>query len=141
MKSFISMKIRNYSFLLLILLILGTGCNNQENKIITLESLLDEMISVEESVRFPDPYYTDHQVSSYDRCSVLPDDPTWFDNDDVFGIIRTDTVNGRLEKIMFDETDTGVITRIWITTINKSGIWRFYFDGESNPRLVSRLTI
>ncbi len=109
------------------------SCNGQQQKAITMEDLLEEMVSVEELSRFPDPYYTCHQESSYDRRSVSPNDPTWFANDDGFGIIRTDTVEGRLEKVMFDQTGPGVITRIWITTIDKRGTWRFYFDGSTNP--------
>ncbi|MDR2953644.1 MAG: DUF2961 domain-containing protein [Prevotella sp.] len=107
------------------------GCGKQQ--VITLESLLDEMVSVEKLSCFPDPYYTCHQESSYDRRSVSPDDPTWFANDDGFGIIRIDTIGERFEKVMFDETGPGVITRIWITTIDKRGTWRFYFDGSTQP--------
>ena len=108
------------------------GCEKQQ-KVITLESLLEEMVSVEELARFPYPYYTSHQESSYDRRSVSPDDPNWFANNDGFGIIRTDSTAGRIEKVMFDETGAGVITRIWITTIDKRGTWRFYFDGSPEP--------
>jgi len=124
----------------LFLLAVGIGflfvynsCNEQEKKTITLESLLEEMVSVEDLVRFPDPYYTCHQESSYDRRSVAPGDATWFANDDGFGILRIDTTDNRIEKVMFDEQGPGVITRIWITTIDKRGTWRFYFDGSSEP--------
>jgi len=34
---------------------------------------------------------------------------------------------------MFDEAGPGVITRIWITTLDKRGTWRFYFDGDDTP--------
>ena len=44
-----------------------------------------------------------------------------------------DTVDGRVERVMFDEKGPGAITRIWITTVDKRGTWRFYFDGESTP--------
>jgi hypothetical protein len=97
---------------------------------ITLETLLDEMVSVEESARYPDIPYQCLQVSSYDRSSISPDTPGWFANNDGFGIERTDTINGRIEKVIFDEPGPGVITRIWITTIDKRGTWRFYFDGQ-----------
>ncbi len=106
---------------------------NQQYKIITMESLLDEMVSVEKQARFPNPYYICHQQSSYDRRSVSPNDATWFANDDGFGIVRIDTVGKRIEKVMFDEVGPGVITRIWITTIDKRGTWRFYFNGSSEP--------
>lgn len=114
-------------------LIFGYSACDEQKKIITLESLLDEMVSVEELSSFPSPYYTCHQESSYDRRSVSPDLSTWYANDDGFGIIRIDTVGTRIEKVMFDQTGPGVITRIWITTIDKRGTWRFYFDGSSEP--------
>lgn len=103
---------------------------------VTLESLLDEMVSVEEQARMPDPYYTSHQESSYDRASVSADRPGWFANNDGFGVMRVDTVGGRIEKVMLDAAGPGAITRIWITTIDKRGTWRFYFDGSDTPGLV-----
>lgn len=115
-------------------LLLLSGCYGESHKhIVTLESLLDEMVSMEELACYPDPYYTCHQESSYDRRSISPDDPNWFANNDGFGIMRIDTIEGRIEKVMFDEQGAGAITRIWITTIDKRGTWRFYFDGSSEP--------
>ncbi len=111
------------------------ACNNTDKETITLEMLLDEMVSVEETARYPYPYYTCHQESSYDRLSVSPDSANWFANADGFGIIRIDSIGDRIEKVMFDESGPGVITRIWITTIDKRGVWRFYFDGADSPRL------
>lgn len=113
-----------------------TNCkgNTSENRI-TLETLLDEMVSVEEQACFPDPYYVCLQESSYDRNSVSPDMPGWFANNDGFGIIAVDTTEGRVERVMFNETGPGVITRIWITTLDKRGIWRFYLDGSKTPEL------
>lgn len=115
------------------ILVMTIGLFSCGKQTITIETLLDEMVSVEELSRFPDPYYTCHQESSYDRRSVSPGDPTWFANDDGFGIIRVDSTEGRIERVMFDEKGPGVITRIWITTIDKRGTWRFYFDGATEP--------
>lgn len=100
---------------------------------ITVESLLDEMISFDEATRRPSIPYTCRQVSSHDRRSVSPDKPGWFANDDGFGVERVDTVDGRIEKVMFDCAGPGVITRIWLTTLDKRGIMRFYFDGSEKP--------
>ncbi|GAB6118972.1 glycoside hydrolase family 172 protein [Dysgonomonas termitidis] len=108
-------------------------CKEHREKVVTMETLLEEMVSVEELSRFPAPCYTCHQESSYDRRSVSPGDPAWFANDDGFGIVRVDTTGGRIEKVMFDQTGPGVITRIWITTLDKRGTWRFYFDGSAEP--------
>lgn len=116
--------------LTLLLLVIFSGCRNND---ITMETLLAEMVSAEESAHYPAIPYKCLQVSSYDRLSVAPDLPGWFANSDGFGIERTDTVNGRIEKVMFDEKGPGVITRIWITTIDKRGTWRFYFDSQPEP--------
>lgn len=103
---------------------------------VTFEKLLDEMISAEQQARMPEPAYRSGQVSSYDRRSVSPDKPGWFANNDGFGIERTDTIDGRIEKVMFDEAGPGAVTRIWITTLDKRGTWRFYFDGSETPGLI-----
>ncbi len=121
-----------YPVLLSVLLPLSF-CTQSGAKTITLESLLDEMVSVEESARYPEPFYTCRQESSYDRRSVSPDKPGWFANDDGWGVIRVDEKDGRKEKVLFDEVGPGVITRIWITTLDKRGTWRFYFDGSDKP--------
>jgi len=113
----------------LMLASLSTGAKQR----VTMETLLDEMVSVEEQSRRPSPAYTARQESSYDRGSVSPDHQGWFANNDGFGIIRTDTVDGRVERVMFDQTGPGAITRIWITTLDTRGTWRFYFDGAETP--------
>lgn len=116
------------------LLFCSWGCGSQvSDKPVTLETLLDEMVSVEEQALYPVPSYTCRQESSYDRASVSPDSAGWFANSDGFGIKRVDTIAGRIEKVMFDEVGPGAITRIWITTIDKRGTWRFYFDGSDQP--------
>jgi hypothetical protein len=110
------------------------ACNvKKKTETITIERLLDEMVSVEEQARFPKPFYTGKQISSYDRSSISPDSANWFANADGFGIVRTDTTEGRIEKVLFDEQGPGAITRIWMTTIDKRGTWRFYFDGQKEP--------
>lgn len=120
--------------ILFVLFLISIQCTSiSQSDTITMESLLDEMVSVEELALFPQPYYTTHQESSYDRRSISPDQAGWFANNDGFGIIREDTIDGRIEKVMFDEVGAGVITRIWITTIDKRGTWRFYFDGNTEP--------
>lgn len=115
------------------LLFIYSSCGESRTHTITLESLLEEMVSAEDMARYPATSYTSRQESSYDRRSVSPTGPDWFANNDGFGIMRVDTVDGRIEKVMFDEKEPGVITRIWITTIDKRGTWRFYFDGATTP--------
>ena len=118
--------------LILFLALILFSCQKQEP--ITLESLLNEMVSMEEMARFPDPFYTCHQASSYDRRTVSPDSLNWFGNNDGYNggnFDRIDTINGRIEKVMLDHQGPGVITRMWITSLDQRPVIRFYFDGAN----------
>lgn len=110
------------------------SAEHASSPVITLESLLDEMVSFESAAYFPDQEYTCKQISSYDRRSVSPDEDFWFANGDGNGYMRLDIIDGRTEKVMFEADGPGVVTRIWMTTSVKNGVLRFYFDGEKVPR-------
>lgn len=97
---------------------------------VTLESLLEEMASFDEATLYPD--YSCRQQSSYDRRSTMPDNMYWFANDDGGGFIRTEKNGGRTEKVLFEDLNPGVITRIWLTTFDRTGTIRFYFDGHTS---------
>lgn len=111
-----------------------TACH--DSGIVSTESLLREMISEDAVATVPSPYYKTCQVSSYDRRTVSPDQAGWFANDDGFGFERLDTLDGRVEKVLFEEVCPGVVTRIWMTTRNKKGTLRFYLDGSGTPDIV-----
>ena len=100
---------------------------------VTLGSLLDEMTSREQVARWPGIPYVSRLESSHDRRSVTPGTPEWFANDDGFGYVRIDSVEGRREKVLFEAEGPGAITRIWLTTQNPAGLLRFYFDGCDRP--------
>ena len=123
---------RTITALSLFLLLAGCG-NGQDSGRVTLGSLLEEMTSFEEAARWPAVPYACALASSHDRSSVAPGTPAWFANNDGFGFIRTDTVAGRTEKVLFEEEGPGAITRIWLTTQNPAGTLRFYFDGSDQP--------
>lgn len=115
------------------LMIFVVGCSNC-GKQLTIEDLLDEMVSMESLCEFPSVEYWQMQTSSHDRRSDNPQTKEdWFANNDGFGIIRTDTIDGRIEKVIFEENHPGVITRIWITTHSPRSTVRFYFDGHLAP--------
>lgn len=119
---------------LLIILGIATGFTNCScGDAITVESLLDEMLSIEQLAEWPEVEYLQLQMSSYDRKSVEKGNAEWFANNDGRGIIRIDTVENRIEKVLFDEQHPGVITRIWNTTTDTNGVLRFYFDGHTTP--------
>jgi alpha-L-rhamnosidase len=103
--------------------------SKNESGYVGISSLLDEIVSFESVALYPD--YTCRQQSSYDRRSVSPGNANWFANDDGFGFIRTETNDGRTEKVLFEDTGAGAITRIWMTTQNRNGTLRFYFDGNT----------
>ena len=101
---------------------------------VTMESLLDEMVSYDEAARFPDAAYTCRQESSRDRRSVAPGTPDWFANDDGWGYIRDEVNEGRTERVLFEENAPGVITRMWTTSFQAPTVTlRFYFDGAEKP--------
>ena len=102
---------------------------------ISMETLLDEMVSYEESVYYPSPYYSASQQSSTDKRSLSPQQPFWFGNQDNTRYIRLDNNNpeGRYEKVIFDQNTPGAITRMWTTGLAHMLEFRFYFDGETTP--------
>lgn len=113
--------------LLLLFSVLFVSC--RQVNYVTFGSLLDEMVSYEEAARYPAVPFSCRQESSYDRRSISPDSAGWFANNDGFGVVRIDTANGRKEYVLFDQAGPGVITRFWLTTMDKRGVMRFYFDG------------
>lgn len=101
---------------------------------VTMETLLDEMISFDEATRFPELSYVCREESSRDRRSVTPGTPEWFANDDGWGYVRDEVNGGRAERVLFDEDGPGVITRIWLTSFQSpTAVIRFYFDGSETP--------
>ena len=113
--------------LLLFFLMTDLSCIAQE---VSLRSLLEEMISARAVVNWPYPAYTLRQASSYDRRSVSPAKPGWFANADQAQFIRTEQHGNHKEYVMFDANGPGAIVRFWLTTAEKKGKMRFYFDNE-----------
>lgn len=104
---------------------------------VTLESLLAEMTDFDAIARWPEPEFTCRQASSYDRAKVAPGQPGWFANSDQNQFLRTETNQGRTEKVMLDADGPGCIVRFWLTTDKtKEGNLRVYLDGAAEPALV-----
>jgi hypothetical protein len=105
--------------------------------VITLESLLQEMVDRDALARWPNPPYTCRQASSWDRGSVAPDKPGWFANMDTGQYLRTETNHGRAESVMMDARGPGCIVRWWAggTTpqMGPPGTIRIYLDGADTP--------
>ena len=108
--------------------------------IITIETLLNDMVNRETLARLPAPSYTCRQASSYDRDAVSPDEQdTWYANWDRSQFVRTEERDGRKEYVMFDEEGPGSIVRIWATWHGpgggpfSNGTLRIYIDGQDEP--------
>ena len=106
------------------------------NLVVTLSSLLHEMVDVESIARWPKAAYTCKQASSYDRHKVAPDRLGWFANHDHTEYIRTELNDGRKEQVMLDAEGPGAIVRFWLTVGGeKAGVLRIYLDGDPAPAL------
>jgi hypothetical protein len=114
---------------LLVLCLLATSCGK-----ITTQTLLRSMVQSVYGPRWSDGY-TQAQASSYDRHSISPDQPGWFANADASQYIRTETTNGRTERVMMDVDGPGAIVRFWLTTFKRKGKIRIYFDGKPEPEI------
>ena len=102
--------------------------------LVTLDSLLKEMVDVESIARWPQPEFTCKQASSYDRKKVAPDKPNWFANHDNTEYIRAEETDGRKENVMMDADGPGAIVRFWLTAGGpKEGTMRIYLDGATVP--------
>lgn len=102
----------------------------------TLASLLRELADYDAVARWPQPEFTCKQVSSYDRATIAPDKPGWFANNDQNHFLRTETTQGRTEKVMLDTPGPGCLVRFWLTTDqNKQGVLRIYLDHAAEPSL------
>lgn len=132
----VKMKSISYIVLLLGLLCSAAGCQS-DRKPVDLASLLDEMVDRDALASYPDPSYVTRQFSSYDRASVRPDTSSWYANWDRTQFIRTDSIEGRREFVVFDAEGPGAITRFWVTVADYSGkgVLRFYIDGSATPQI------
>jgi hypothetical protein len=101
---------------------------------INVESLLNEMVDLENLALAPRPHFKQAQASSYSRESHRGGE-AWFDNRDVGQYVRAETTNGRRENVLADLRGPGAVTRFWSANPRSANVARFYFDGEASPRL------
>ena len=109
-----------------------------ENKIISIDSLLNEMVDRDNLARFPEQNYTCAQFSSYDRATVAPNQEGWFANWDRSMFIRTELRGDKKEYVMMDTNGPGAIVRFWMTFAGKDcgkGILRIYIDNDTIPTI------
>jgi len=109
-----------------------------EDREITLESLLKEMVDRDAAARWPEPAYKCMQASSYDRRSKTPDDAAgWFANNDWSQFVRSEENKGRVEWVLMDADGPGAIVRQWWggKMPPKGAVLRFYLDGAEEPAI------
>ncbi|MBU2997979.1 DUF2961 domain-containing protein [Cellulophaga baltica] len=135
-------------FLLSLFLI---SCTQSEKKetIVTMTSLLDEMVDRDAISRFPKQNFRLKQESSYSRASKTPNDTVgWFVNQDFNrknkeedqNFIRTEEINGQKEWVLMDHQGAGAIVRTWMPFLNAkkpntTSIIKIYLDGATEPTL------
>ena len=118
----------------------STGCGLLQ-KPVTYESLLNEMVDRDAIARYPKPYYTCREASSYDRAATSPEKPeTWFANKDENQFIRTEENGGRKEWVLLDADGPGAVVRFWSANPRDEITIRFYLDGAKEPALAARMT-
>ena len=122
------------SWLIVLFGVIGASASAQT---ITVSGLLKQMSDLTWLTSRPKPYFKMAQASSYDRASTSPRDAkTWFANGDAGQYLSKSDHEGITEYVMADLKGPGTVVRIW--SANPDGLLRFYFDGESTPRFMTR---
>ena len=133
---------KTLSAILFIVVLFISSCDTEHTTsgVISTETLLEELISLERLSYLPDNHYKTVQFSSYDRRSTVPGRPGWFKNSDGFGgepvpgfletIIEPDS-SGIGEYLVCDIRGPGAIVRTWTAMIN--GELKVYLDNKSEP--------
>ena len=111
-------------------------------QVVSLPSLLAEMIDRDAVAKAPAPSYSLKQASSYDRAQTDSAEPkTWHANKDHDQFIRVETNEGRKEWVLMDDAGPGAITRFWtpLKADMDNAIIRFYLDGATAPAISAKL--
>ncbi len=104
---------------------------------VSVKTLLPQMTDLSQLTQRPKPFYETAQSSSYDRKSIKPGNPDWFANGDNGRFVRQEKVGDRVEWVMADLKGPGSVVRLW--SANPMSVVRFYFDGETTPRIEKKL--
>ena len=119
------------------------------DEVVSMDSLLHEMVSRDAVARFPQYNFRLKQQSSYNRASTTPEPPRnepkgWFTNHDYNSndrdknFIRIEENGGRKEWVLMEDDGPGAIVRSWMpwkgqNKSTSSSIIRIYLDGEEEP--------
>ncbi len=120
-------------FIVIASIFLFTACNNKN---VTFDTLLEEMVDKTAISYFPEHNYSLKQFSSYDRKSVSPNEKNWWANADWTQFVREENNNGRREFVLFDADGPGAVVRYWMTFSGEGaadGTLRIYIDKNKTP--------
>ncbi len=135
--------ISKYLGTILLSSLVGVAATAQD-RVVSVQSLLEEMIDCEAVARWPQPEYVGHQESSYDRRSKKPSDPNgWFANhdnmDQPINAWKVEKRENRYEWVLMDVAGPGCVVRFWTGGSPPIGTVRFYLDGAEQPAIAQRL--
>ncbi|EPR65799.1 glycoside hydrolase family 172 protein [Cyclobacterium qasimii] len=118
-----------------------------ERSVVSVESMLNEMVDREEQSRFPKTDFRLKQQSSYNRASVDPKDSIgWFKNRDFnasendHNFIRTEENKQQKEWVLMEHNGPGAIVRTWMPYFHADKPdtdlqIKIYLDGNAEPVL------
>ncbi len=113
-----------------------SGSAGSGGSVVTLRSLLAEMVDRNSLANYTGPAYRLLHASSWDRAQLAgPGSKGWFGNKDYDFFIRTERQAGRKEYVIMEATGAGAITKWWIpsTPLLNDRIVRVYVDGNPAP--------
>jgi len=113
------------------LLILPLAARAEE---ITLNKLLQDMVSMDRLARAYPRGTRMVQFSSYDRSTKVEDGDTinWWANGDLGHYLRGERTARGVEYVMAEADGPGVLVRMWSANPG-ARIWRIYIDGSEEP--------
>ncbi len=129
-----------------VLFLLFTSCETKNQSLdeisqkgkskITIQSLLEEMVTRESIAKLPMPIYKNLQASSYDRRTVSREQGWHANGDRSYFVDVEEKEDGRFEHVMMNVKGSGAIVRWWSVTSNLDllgGTLRIYMDGDKRP--------
>ncbi len=105
---------------------------------VSVKTLLPQMTDMTFLTHRPNPYFTMAQSSSYDRRTNTSPTSDPFANGDAGNFLRAEQTPKGIEYVMADLKGPGAVVRLW--SANPSGTIKFYFDGETTPRISVKLS-
>jgi hypothetical protein len=123
------------------------SCENEKPQVVSIDTLLNEMIDRDLQTRFPETNFRLKQQSSYNRASLNKKDSVgWYNNHDFNSndkdqnFIRIEEKQEGNEWVLMEHNSPGTIVRTWMPFLNPNTPdtdinIKIYLDGNSEPAL------